>query len=77
MKKKAVTIGALIIGSAIIWGAVIVGSSYALKGTECYQEIQNILVGGTFAHLILIWSPMGAMFAKMKKESKTNEIVKE
>lgn len=77
MKKKSITIGGLIIGSAIIWGAVIVGSSFALKGTECYQEIQNILVGGTFAHLILIWSPLGVMFAKIKKESKTNEIVKE
>ena len=77
MKQKAITTGALIIASAVIWGAVILGCSFALKGTECYQEIQNILVGGTFAHLILIWAPMGVMFAKMKKESKTDEIVKE
>ena len=77
MKKKALTTGTLIIASAIIWGAVILGCSFALKGTECYQEIQNILVGGTLAHLILIWSPMAAMFVKMKKESTTDEIVKE
>ncbi len=67
-KNKAITIGGLIIGSAIIWGAVIVGSSFALKGTDCYQEIQKILFGGVITHLILIWGPMSAMFAKMKKE---------
>ena len=64
MKKKTLSIGALIIGSAIIWGAVIVGCSFALKGTECYQEIQNILVGGTITHLILIWGPMAALIMK-------------
>ena len=57
MKKKAWSAGGLMIASAIIWGAVIIGCSFALKGTECYSEIQNILVGGTFAHIILI---MGA-----------------
>ncbi|MCD4792118.1 MAG: hypothetical protein K8R54_02710 [Bacteroidales bacterium] len=77
MKKKSITIGGLIIGSAIIWGAVIVGSSFALKGTECYQEIQKILFGGVIIHLILIWGPMGAMFAKLKKENKNVGIVKE
>jgi len=72
MKKKALTIGGLIIGSAIIWGAVIIACSWKLKGTECYSEIQNILVFGTFTHLILIWAPMGAMFAKLKKENKAD-----
>jgi len=32
--------------SAIVWGAVIIGCSLALKSTECYGEIQNILVAG-------------------------------
>jgi len=78
-KKKRSTglsIGGLIIASAVIWGAVIVGCSYALKGTECYSEIQNILVGGVVTHLILIWGPMGILFKKTK-DSKAEEITKE
>jgi len=67
-KKNALSIGGLIIGSAIIWGAVILGCSFALKGTECYSEIQNILAGGTTAHLILIWGPMAILFNKAKTE---------
>jgi hypothetical protein len=70
MEKSILTLGALIIGSAIIWGAVIVGCSLALKGTECYHEIQNVLVGGVFTHLILIWSPMGILFKKKKDSPK-------
>ena len=41
MDKKFKTIGAFIIASAIIWGAVIIGSSFALKGTESYDKIQK------------------------------------
>lgn len=66
MKKS--TVGALIIGSAIIWAAVIVGSSMALKGTGCYANIQNILVFGVISHLILIWGPFVAIMNKSKKK---------
>ena len=66
MNKKIKTIGALIIASAIIWGAVIMGSAFALKGTECYADIQNILVGGVVSHLILIWTPLGILFKDIK-----------
>ncbi len=66
MDKKKGTIGALIIGSAIIWGAVILGSAIVLKGTECYGKIQNILVGGVITHLILIWGPLGILIKKNK-----------
>ena len=78
MKKKPIgfTIGALILASAVIWGAVIVGSSFALKGTECYSEIQTILFGGVVTHLILIWGPMGVLFKKIK-DQKTEENIKE
>jgi len=72
MEKSLITVGALIIGSAIIWGAVIIGCSLVLKGTECYPEIQNVLVGGVVTHLILIWGPMGMMLRK-KKDSPNNE----
>lgn len=68
MNQKMKTIGAFILGSAIIWAAVIVGSAYALKGTECYDKIQNILVGGVISHLILIWGPLALQFKKLKKE---------
>ena len=66
MKKS--TAGALIIGSAIIWGAVIVGSAMALKGTDCYDKIQNILVFGVITHLILIWGPFLALMNKNRKK---------
>ena len=74
MDKKLKTIGALIIASAIIWGAVIVGSSYALKGTECYDKIQNILVGGVLSHMILIWGPLALLFKKIKKNKPEDNI---
>ena len=46
MDKNIQKIGVFIIASAVIWGGVIVGCSFALKGTGCYGKIQNILVGG-------------------------------
>jgi len=67
---KTLTTGAYIIGSAIIWGAVILGCSWALKGTECYDNISKILIGGTVAHLIIIWGPMAAQMAKSNTKQK-------
>jgi len=72
MDKKKQTIGAFIIASAIIWGAVIVGSSYALSGTECYGKIQNILAGGVLLHIILIWGPLALLFKKAKENKPEN-----
>jgi hypothetical protein len=67
MKTKS--IGAFIIASAIIWAAVILGCSFALKGTECYDSIQNILVGGVISHIILIWGPVTVL---VRKSNETN-----
>ena len=67
MDKKVKTTGAFIIGSAIIWGAVIIGCSFVLKGTECYDKIQNILVGGVISHIVLIWGPLAAILNKQKE----------
>ena len=64
MEKRKGRLGALIIASAIIWAAVIVGSALELKGTECYNEIQFILSGGVVAHIILIWGPMVVLVRK-------------
>lgn len=69
MKSTRLTVGGLILASAVIWGAVIVGCSFALKGTECYNEIQNILFGGVVTHFILIWLPMGILFKKTKENN--------
>lgn len=74
MNKKFKSIGAFIIASAIIWGAVIVGSSVVLKGTECYSKIQNILAGGVVLHLILIWGPLALLFKKTKNDKPEDSI---
>jgi len=76
MNKKQKTIGAFLIASAIIWGAVIVGSASALKGTECYDKIQNILIGGVLSHIILIWGPLTLLFKKIK-DTKSDDSIKE
>jgi len=68
MKKDVMKIGAAVIASAIVWGAVIIGCSMALKGTGCYDKIQNILVGGAMAHIILIFGSLAITSAKLKKE---------
>ena len=68
MEKKFITLGFFIIASAIIWGAIIIGCSYALKGTECYEKIQNILAAGASSHLILIWGPLSFLLFKKTKE---------
>lgn len=66
---KIKTIGYYIIASAVIWGAVIVGCAFKLRGTDCYQSIDLILFGGVITHLILIWGPLGIQSAlKGKKE---------
>ena len=67
MGMKFKSIGAFTIASAIIWGAVILGCSFALKGTECYGNIQNILVGGVLSHIILIWGPLAVLLNKSKE----------
>mgnify|MGYP001822004869 CR=1 FL=1 len=65
MRKKKRKIGIFVLASAIIWAGMILGSSMALKGTECYGNIQNILIGGFIAHLFLVWGPLTAIFKKM------------
>ncbi|HEQ98292.1 MAG TPA: hypothetical protein ENO22_03010 [candidate division Zixibacteria bacterium] len=68
MDKKKKTIGVFIVGSAIIWGAVIIGCSLKLKGTECFTEISLILSAGAGIHLLIIWGPLAAQLKKLNKE---------
>lgn len=67
MGKRKVSIGYYIIGSALIWGAVIYGCSQQLKGTECFDQINLILSTGAGLHLILIWGPLAVLLRKVKK----------
>lgn len=73
MKNLAMTIGIYIIGSAIIWGAVILGCSFKLKGTGCYDEISLILAGASSIHLIFIWGPLSAQLLKLNKKLNAGE----
>ena len=68
MDKIKKLIGFYTIASAIIWGAVIIGCSLILKGTECYDEIFYILVGGAGFHFVLLSVPLAIQFRKIKKE---------
>ena len=69
MKNQFMTVGIFIIASAVIWGVVIVGCSMALRGTECYDSIRNILTGGVISHIILIWGPLALLFRKQKEQA--------
>jgi hypothetical protein len=68
MNKANKTIGYFIIASAIIWGAVIIGCSFKLKGTGLFNEISYILSLGAIIHLIFIWGPLAAQLKKLKQE---------
>lgn len=66
MKKSS--IGFYIIASALVWGAVIIGCSLKLKGTSCYDQISNILIGGSAIHLIVIWPLVGNLLKNIQDE---------
>ena len=68
MKKISILIGAGMLGSAVIWGAVIIGCSLKLSGTECYDKISNALIMGASFHLLLIWIPLAAQLKKLYKK---------
>jgi len=70
-KKKTIVMKIVIlpIASIIIWGAVIIGCFFKLKGTGGYEEIKNILYVGVIAHLLLIGGLIaGIVRAKIKQE---------
>jgi hypothetical protein len=63
MKNK---LGYFILGSAIIWAAIILGCAFALKGMPEKNNVIQILSGGFIAHLLFIWGPMAGVLKKMK-----------
>lgn len=54
----AIRLGAVIIANAIVWGAVIIGCSAALKGTGNYELIKNYLAMGPTITTMLIFVGM-------------------
>ena len=62
-------IGYLIIASAIIWGAVMIGSALILKDTPYKGQVNRLVMFGAVFHLLFIWAPLGSMF-KNKKQDK-------
>ncbi|MCK5223624.1 hypothetical protein KAR04_02550 [Candidatus Calescamantes bacterium] len=67
MKKYENLLGSSIIASATIWAAVITGCAFVLKGTGMYGKISNILIGGSVAHVLFIWAPIGIQIKKLKE----------
>ena len=65
MKKKK--IGYLIIVSAIIWGAVMIGTALVLKGTPYKDEVNRLIIYGVIFHMLFIWTPLAAMFNDKKQ----------
>jgi hypothetical protein len=56
MKKNSM--GILLISSAIIWAAVIIGCAFVLRGTPYKESITLILIGGMAGHLIAVYFPL-------------------
>ena len=71
MKKSKV--GYLIIASAVIWGAVMIGSAVILKGTPYKEGINRIIMGGTIFHFLFIWAPLGTLFKDKKQDKKIDK----
>ncbi|MCF7832128.1 MAG: hypothetical protein K9N05_00955 [Candidatus Marinimicrobia bacterium] len=67
MEKKPFSLAWYIIGSAIIWGIVILLCALLLKSD--YLKVQLILGSGAAIHLIVIWLPLAARFGKSKKKN--------
>ena len=69
--EKALSIGIMLIISSIIWGSVIIGTSYALIETGCYDKIQNYLVLGVISHITFLGAYAGYRIIKQGKASIT------
>jgi hypothetical protein len=68
-KGRVGRMGSVIIGNAIVWGAMIIGISLALKGTDCYPQIQNMLGAGPVVTTMLIFYG----FLPLKKKENASE----
>jgi hypothetical protein len=46
--------GGVVIANAVVWGALMVGTSLILKGTGAFAQIQLVLGGGAAATLLML-----------------------
>ena len=69
-KNKKNILKHFIIGSAIVWGATILGSALILK--ETFTQISLLLNGASVIHLIIIWG-LAAQLKKQAEECKLNK----
>jgi hypothetical protein len=63
-EKKKNILGYYIIGSAIIWGATLIGCKLILQ--ETFEQISLLLTSAAGIHLIIIWGPLAAQLKKQK-----------
>jgi len=66
MNRPAVLIPVIILVNACVWALTLIMSSKALSGTDAYQQIQNILAGGTIASIMVVGGGLSGL-AKMMK----------
>jgi len=57
-------LGPFIIANAVVWGAVMVGTAFILKGTGLMPKVLPILGGGAGFCVVIL---PGAMAARLKK----------
>ena len=65
-KNKKTALTKYIVGSALIWGATIIGCALILK--ERFSQISLFLNSAAAIHLIFIWGPLAAQCKKYKEE---------
>ena len=61
------SIGTFVIASALVWAFMIIGCSLKLSGSDCYEQISLILIGGFIFHLLFIWGPLAVQVRKLNK----------
>ncbi len=68
MNRPAVVIPLIIIVNACIWGFAMIMSSHTLSDTGAYEQIQNILIGGAAASLLVVGGGLAGISKKPKSE---------
>lgn len=46
--------GAVVLGVAIVWAAVVIACALVLKGTECFERILPLLGGGAAGTIVVV-----------------------